>query len=199
MEVVSEELHAHSLEQVLIGLPTWSSRQDRARDEKRSQFRLLTGQPGLSPAFTRRELDPDPDDPYEVCPPHVHLLGLLVYDPAKGDYLVLRGSALLESVTQALGDPADGHLQANKRRNGSGQCDAHPRAGAAEPQELSERELQVLHLVANGACNKQVARDLGISVNTAKIHLRNIFAKLRVSSRTEAVTQGLRRGLVNLA
>jgi len=63
---------------------------------------------------------------------------------------------------------------------------------------LSERELEILKLVATGATNQQIARDLFISVNTVKVHLRNIFSKLGVESRTEAVTYAIREGWVAL-
>lgn len=61
---------------------------------------------------------------------------------------------------------------------------------------LTERELEILRLVASGASNKQVARKLSISINTVKVHLRNIFAKLEVQSRTEATLCAIREGLV---
>ena len=67
-----------------------------------------------------------------------------------------------------------------------------------ERSELTERELEVLQLVARGLSNKEVARAIGRTDETVKIHLKNMFAKLGVADRTEAVTVVLTRGLIHL-
>jgi DNA-binding NarL/FixJ family response regulator len=63
---------------------------------------------------------------------------------------------------------------------------------------LTDREHQVLQLTAEGLANKQIATALDISENTVKFHLSSLYAKLGVTSRTEAVRAGARRGWVVL-
>lgn len=88
-------------------------------------------------------------------------------------------SALMDGVLRAAPSPA--------------------RESAAAPDaELSPRELEVLRMLAEGLGNKQIAGRLGVSEHTVKFHLGSIFQKLHASTRTEAVTIGLRRGLLLL-
>jgi DNA-binding NarL/FixJ family response regulator len=69
-------------------------------------------------------------------------------------------------------------------------------------EELSEpptaREGEVLGLLAQGLSNKMIARELHISEHTVKFHISSLYAKLGVSNRAEAVSQGARHGLISL-
>ena len=72
---------------------------------------------------------------------------------------------------------------------------------SATPEEvepLTEREFEVLAMAAKGLSNKMIARELHLSDRTVQVHLSNIFGKLGVASRTEAVITALRRGLLRL-
>jgi len=69
---------------------------------------------------------------------------------------------------------------------------------ARASDRLSARELAVLRQIALGLANKEIARDLGISQRTVEGHLHNIFEKLRVSSRTEAVVYAANHGIVSI-
>jgi NarL family two-component system response regulator LiaR len=73
---------------------------------------------------------------------------------------------------------------------------AQKRNGAFEPNEaarkqlgLTGQEMKVLSALAAGRSNKEIARDLGLSPNTVKTHIANLFAKLSVSRRTQAISQ----------
>jgi DNA-binding NarL/FixJ family response regulator len=61
---------------------------------------------------------------------------------------------------------------------------------------LTAREIDVLHLVASGCCNKSIAKELDITVDTVKSHVKSILAKLRAESRTHAVAIANERGII---
>lgn len=71
---------------------------------------------------------------------------------------------------------------------------AHPNGEFA----LTSRELEVLTLLAEGASNKSIASRLGISVHTAKFHVRSLLDKFDAVGRTDAVAHAARRGMIHL-
>jgi DNA-binding CsgD family transcriptional regulator len=74
-----------------------------------------------------------------------------------------------------------------------------PRTAVAPPGiDLTPRERDVLALMAEGASNKSIAKQLGISVHTAKFHVGSLLDKLDATGRTDAVTHAARRGVINL-
>ena len=78
-----------------------------------------------------------------------------------------------------------------------------PRSQMHEPVEeivdpLTPREMYVLEMLAEGLSNKMIAHRLSISDHTAKFHVNSILAKLNAGTRTEAVTRGIRLGLIKI-
>ena len=71
-------------------------------------------------------------------------------------------------------------------------------ASADDDALLTPRELEVLTLLAEGMSNKAIARRLGISVHTAKFHVRALIDKLDAVGRTDAVAHAARRGVIHL-
>lgn len=65
----------------------------------------------------------------------------------------------------------------------------HPRSSRLFLDPLSVRELEVLHLIANGDSNFEIAEQLVLAVSTVKRHVSNIFSKLGVTNRTQAVAR----------
>jgi len=69
---------------------------------------------------------------------------------------------------------------------------------AEERGTLSQREVEILRLASKGMSNKDIANTLFLSVRTVKAHLTNIFNKMGVGCRTDAIVKGLREGYINL-
>ncbi len=82
--------------------------------------------------------------------------------------------------------------------NSTGATEPEPyqQANRMLPEPLSERECEVLHLLAEGLLNAEIAPKLYLPVATVKVHTRNIYGKLAVGSRTQAVAQARRLNLL---
>lgn len=94
------------------------------------------------------------------------------------------------AIMNAVRAVADGRVVIN-----AGQA---PVASSSRPPELTRREIQVLELLCVGRTNHEIAEELVISDNTVKNHVRRLFEKLHVRSRTEAVVRAARWGLVRI-
>lgn len=149
---------------------------------------------------TRAILDQCPEAGILALTAHedeAHILALL--EAGAEGYIVK--SARLADVLAAIravarGEPAldPRAMRTMMRKLAAGErLTAEPR-DAALPEPLTDREMEVLRLVATGASNKEIARRLCISVRTVQVHLSNIYGKLGVRSRTEATLFAIRRG-----
>lgn len=129
-------------------------------------------------------------DPFLLTEPFVVLSSEVVLEPGAGR-AVLHPEATDQAVLAAVNAVLAGL---------SVQDSFHLRGPepTAQPHDLTERELDVLNLLGEGLSNRQISEALHISPNTVKFHLSSIFSKLQVSSRAEAVTAGLRSGILML-
>jgi len=131
--------------------------------------------------------------------PNARIVVLTTYD---GDVLALRalkagaaGYLLKSSLRRELVETIRGVHAGRKHVSPeiAGKIAVH-----AVDERLSDREVDVLRLVAEGLANKQVAWKLKISEETVKAHLKSVFGKLDVADRTHAVTVAVRRGFIDL-
>lgn len=129
--------------------------------------------------------------------PGAHIVVLTMYE---GD----------QDVYRALAAGADAYLQKDThsdelirviREVHAGRTAARAEAATLSPPSqpaLTNREQQVLQLIADGMRNKQIAATLGISEETVHTHLKNTFEKLGVNDRTHALTVAIRRGIIHV-
>jgi len=160
---------------------------------------VISGEAGTIPAL-RQAAQANPagisllllsDDPRAAS--QLPSLGLRAWGMLPADCSAVEIQAALQAVYEGLlvGTPELLLPAFSSRPVGEG-------AAEAPVEQLTARELQVLQLLARGLPNKQIALQLGISEHTVKFHVSSIYARLGVSSRTEAVRRGVQQGLVVL-
>ena len=116
----------------------------------------------------------------------------------RGVRALLSRDASAEEILAAVEAAASGLAVIDPRELGTLLASATPAQASSEDRTLTARELDVLRMMAEGAANKTIAWKLGISDHTVKFHVAAILGKLHAASRTEAVTIGVRRGLIFL-
>jgi DNA-binding NarL/FixJ family response regulator len=128
------------------------------------------------------------DEPYLVALLEVGAAGFLLKN--------INGHELVEAIRavargEAILQPALNERMMRRLSN-------RPVQPQRPPDLLSEREFDVLRLAARGLPNKEIARRMNLSIRTVHSHLANIFMKMHVGSRTEAVLLALRQGMISL-
>jgi DNA-binding NarL/FixJ family response regulator len=143
------------------------------------------------------------DDPYIFALLHAGANGYILKTADSAELVralraVHRGESALDSAVthKVVQQLTTGRPSAPLSNGVPGQAMAEPRSGAAWAEALTEREVDVLRLAARGLTNKAIGHTLGISNRTVQGHLANIYGKLGVNSRTEAVTQALKQGWI---
>ena len=111
--------------------------------------------------------------------------------------LVIDDPALADRLAALLGNVAGLRLAGPGEQAAATIVARDPRS-MPEDIALTQRELDVLALMAEGASNKMIARRLGISVHTVKFHLCSLLVKLDATGRTDAVAHAARRGVIEL-
>jgi len=125
----------------------------------------------------------------------------IVHDASEADVVVGERGTLSRELVSAqiraavhvaaaglLVMPAEGFLPASSRSS----------SGEPMTEALTAREMDVIEMLAEGLSNKMIAHRLSISDHTAKFHVNSILAKLNAGTRTEAVTRGIRLGLIKI-
>ncbi|WLB88245.1 response regulator transcription factor [Bradyrhizobium japonicum] len=111
--------------------------------------------------------------------------------------LEIDNPALADRLTALLGNNPGLRLAAPGEQAAAAIVARDPRI-MPEDIALTQRELDVLALMAEGASNKMIARQLGISVHTVKFHVGSLLDKLDATGRTDAVAHAARRGVIEL-
>ena len=133
------------------------------------------------------------------CDANARVVVLTTHDGDEDIYRALEAGA----TTYLLKDTSSDDLVRVVREVHAG---AHPMSPDVEARlaeraagpTLTRRELQVMELISQGMRNREIAASLGISEETAHVHVRNIFAKLKVKDRSGAISVAQRRGIIHI-
>jgi len=144
----------------------------------------------LSPATAVLILTAYDDDPYVFALLEAGAAGYLLKN--------VRGRDLIEAVRAVHAGESVLHPTIARKV-----IDRFARPSSKPPEErelkqLTERELEVLKLAAKGMNNNDIAQHLNLSIRTVQAHLSNVFSKMQVGSRTEAVVQALQKGWITI-
>jgi DNA-binding NarL/FixJ family response regulator len=144
--------------------------------------------------------------------PHIGIIALTMYDEQQYIFDLVRAGA----TGYLLKDTESAQIVEAIRAIHRGESLIHPSVASKilaefsllaqkkgkkpswEEHDLTEREITVLRLVADGKTNKEIANNLDLSEKTVKNHVRNIFHKLQVYDRTQAAILGIRKGIIEL-
>jgi two-component system NarL family response regulator len=131
--------------------------------------------------------------------PRACIVVLTMYQGDEDIYRALDAGA----ATYLLKDTLSTDLIRVVREVRSGDYRIHPQLEArlaerAAGPTLTEREIEVVELIAQGMRNKEIAAALGISEETVQVHVKHILSKLKVNDRSAAITVALRRGIIHL-
>ena len=152
---------------------------------------VMPGMDGVEATCLLRERHPD-----------LRILALSAYEDNEYVFGLLSAGAVgyvlkeeaLDTVVEAIRAASRGETWLSKRVEEK----VVRRATGEEEVPLTGRELEVLRLMAKGWSNQRIAKELSITERTVRFHVENILTKLGVRSRTEAVVEGVKRGLVKM-
>lgn len=131
--------------------------------------------------------------------PDANIIVLTTYDDDEDIYRALQSGAktyLLKDITRD--DLIDNILATHEGKSFIPPHIALKLAARVSSSALTARELEVLHHLAAGYSNKQIAADLGVSEGTIKLHVNHIFRKLHARGRTHAISIAAKRGLIHV-
>jgi DNA-binding NarL/FixJ family response regulator len=131
--------------------------------------------------------------------PEARLVALTTYDGDADIYRALDSGACGYLIKDMLGRELVQSIRTAATGKRAIPAEVANRLAEFTPRvDLTAREVEVLNFVAKGLRNKEIARVIGRTEGTVKVHLKHLMAKLGVDDRTEAVTLGLQRGIIHL-